>query len=329
MPKILMTSVRPDEQAAIQAYAAAHQIKISTTPKELAEALDLLTDVDGVIIQQRGPVPAHVYPILKQQGIKQITTRTAGFDMIDLTLAHENGLTVTNVPAYSPRSVAEFALMQIFRLLRHTPQVDHQTAAGDFRWAGLQAKEIHSATIGIIGVGRIGGTLAHLLHALGARVLGYDVQPRAELAGIVEYTTKAELLKHADVVSLHVDLNPTSENLLTAADFALMKSTAGLVNASRGPVVNTADLITALKTGVIAAAAVDTVTGEAPVFNQDHRSDQLAAFPQVQELWQLPNVILTPHIAFFTNIAVQDMVDIALDDVLAILAGQPVANEVK
>lgn len=106
MPKILMTSVRPDEQAAIQAYAAAHQIKISTTPKELAEALDLLTDVDGVIIQQRGPVPVHVYPILKQQGIKQITTRTAGFDMIDLTLAHENGLTVTNVPAYSPRSVA-------------------------------------------------------------------------------------------------------------------------------------------------------------------------------------------------------------------------------
>src|SRR5699024_7442270 len=112
-------------------------------------------------------------------------------------------------------------------------------------------------------------------------------------------------------------------------DFALMKSTAGLVNASRGPVVNTADLITALKNGVIAAAALDTVTGEAPVFNQDHRSDQLAAFPQVQELWQLPNVILTPHIAFFTNIAVQNMVDIALDDVLAILAGQPVANEVK
>src|SRR5699024_12712975 len=66
-----------------------------------------------------------------------------------------------------------------------------------------------------------------------------------------------------------------------------------------------------------------------PVFNQDHRSDQLAAFPQVQELWQLPNVILTPHIAFFTNIAVQNMVDIALDDVLAILADQPVANEVK
>lgn len=329
MTKILMTSVRDDEKPAIKAYAREHQIEIVTSPKLIQDALDQLDGVDGVVIQQRGKVTDNVYPTLKEHGIKQLTTRTAGYDTINLELAHQNGLVVTNVPAYSPRSVAEFALMQIFRLLRHTPVVDHRVANADFRWSGLQAKEIHSATIGIIGVGRIGGTLAKLLHALNATVLGYDVKPREDLKDIVEYTTKEDLLQRADVVSLHVDLNPTSEGLLTKKDFALMQPTAGLVNASRGPVVNTADLIAALKNGEIAAAALDTVEGEATVFAQDHQADQLKDAPQIKELVDLPNVILTPHIAFFTNIAVQNMVDIALDDVMAILNGQPAKHEIK
>ena len=243
--------------------------------------------------------------------------------MVDLAAAKANGLTVTNVPAYSPRSVAEHALMQIFRLLRKSYRFDHQVAANDYRWfSDEQALEIHTATIGIIGVGRIGGTLAKLLNALGATVLGFDTHPRDEMKDIVEYTSKEDLLKRADVVSLHVDLNPTSEGLLTAEDFALMKPTAGLVNASRGPVVNTADLIQALKKGTIAAAALDTVEGEGPVFQTDRRERGLADEPQIQELHDLDNVILTPHIAFFTNLAVKNMVDFALNDVLLILDGQ-------
>lgn len=330
MTKILMTSVRPDEQAAIRAAEARLGVEIVTSPELIKDALPLLDEVDGVVIQERGAVPAAVYPALKTAGIRQLTTRTAGYDMIDLAAARENGLTVTNVPAYSPRSVAEFALMQTFRLLRHTAQFDHRVAQSDFRWTpDLQAKEIHSATVGIIGVGRIGSTLAQLLHALGARVLGFDRAPRTDLAGVVEFTDKQTLLKESDVVSLHVDLNPSSVGLLDAADFALMKPTAGLVNASRGPVVNTDALIAALKAGQLAGAALDTVEGEAAVFNQDHRQDQLAASPQIKELAAMEQVIITPHIAFFTNIAVQNMVDIALDDVCAILQGQAPKNAVK
>ncbi len=323
MTKILMTSVRDDEQAAIQEFAKEHDVEIITSPKKIDDALELTADVDGLVIQQRSKVDPAVYPQLKANGIKQIATRTAGFDMIDLTAAKANGLTVTNVPAYSPRSVAEHALMQIFRLLRKSYRFDHQVAVNDYRWfSDEQALEIHTATIGIIGVGRIGGTLAKLLNALGATVLGFDTHPRDEMKGIVKYISKEELLKHADVVSLHVDLDPTSEGLLTAKDFALMKPTAGLVNASRGPVVNTADLIQALKKGTIAAAALDTVEGEGPVFQTDRRERGLADEPQIQELHDLDNVILTPHIAFFTNLAVKNMVDFALEDVLTILSGQ-------
>ncbi|MFC2684130.1 MAG: D-2-hydroxyacid dehydrogenase [Limosilactobacillus oris] len=330
MTKILMTSVRDDEQAAIKQFAQEHDVEIITTPKLIDDAVDLTAGVDGLVIQQRSPVDPAVYPQLKANGLKQIATRTAGFDMVDIQAAHDNGLTVTNVPAYSPRSVAEHALMQIFRLLRKSYRFDTQVASGDFRWfSDEQALEIHTATIGIIGVGRIGGTLAKLLKALGARVLGFDVRPREEMRGIVDYVSKEDLLKQSDVVSLHVDLNPSSTGLLTAADFALMKPTAGLVNASRGPVVVTADLVAALKDHQLAAAALDTFEGENEVVMTDRREKGLADVPLVEELHAMDNVILTPHIAFFTNLAVKNMVDFALEDVLLILDGKPSPHEVK
>ena len=330
MTKILMTSVRDDERAAIKQFAQEHDVEIITTPKLIDDAVNLTAGVDGLVIQQRSPVDPAVYPQLKANGLKQIATRTAGFDMVDIQAAHDNGLTVTNVPAYSPRSVAEHALMQIFCLLRKSYRFDTQVASGDFRWfSDEQALEIHTATIGIIGVGRIGGTLAKLLKALGARVLGFDVQPREEMRGIVDYVSKEDLLKQSDVVSLHVDLNPTSTGLLTAADFALMKPTAGLVNASRGPVVVTADLVAALKDHQLAAAALDTFEGENEVVMTDRREKGLADVPLVEELHAMDNVILTPYIAFFTNLAVKNMVDFALEDVLLILDGKPSPHEIK
>ena len=329
MTKILMTSVRDDEQAAIKQFAQEHDVEIITTPKLIDDAVDLTAGVDGLVIQQRSPVDPAVYPQLKANGLKQIATRTAGFDMVDLQAAHANGLTVTNVPAYSPRSVAEHALMQIFRLLRKSYRFDAQVAQNDFRWfSDEQALEIHTATIGIIGVGRIGGTLAKLLKALGARVLGFDVKPREEMRGIVEYVSKEDLLRQSDVVSLHVDLNPTSTGLIAAPDLALMKPTAGLVNASRGPVVVTAALVAALKDHQLAAAALDTFEGENEVVMTDRREKGLADVPLVEELHAMDNVILTPHIAFFTNLAVKNMVDFALEDVLLILAGKHSPHEV-
>ena len=174
MTKILMTSVRDDEQAAIKEFAKENNVEIITTEKLIDDAVDLTRDVDGLVIQQRRKLPISIYAKLRENGLKQIATRTAGFDMIDLTEARTNNLTVTNVPAYSPRSVAEHALMQIFRLLRKAYQFDAQVAANDYRWfSDEQAMEIHTATIGIIGVGRIGGTLAKLLKALGATAVSY------------------------------------------------------------------------------------------------------------------------------------------------------------
>ncbi|MDR3189918.1 MAG: D-2-hydroxyacid dehydrogenase [Lactobacillaceae bacterium] len=330
MTKILMTSVSDDEIPAIKAYEARNNIEIVMSRDEFhPENTPDLTGIDGLVIQQTATIggDAAFYEKLKAGGLQQIATRTAGYDMVPVALAKAAGLKVTNVPAYSPRSVAEMALMQIFRLLRRTPEFDARIAANDFRWEGLQSREIHSVTVGIIGAGRIGGTLAQMLHVLGATVLAYDVKPREELKELVTYVSKAELLAQSDVISLHVDLNPTSTGLLTAPDFAQMKVGGLLVNASRGPVINTDDLIAALEAGKLHAAALDTVEDESAVFNHDLRETGVPD-ARIQKLLDMPNVILTPHIAFFTNIAVENMVDISLDDTMQIIKGETSAHEI-
>ncbi|MDO4903131.1 MAG: NAD(P)-dependent oxidoreductase [Limosilactobacillus sp.] len=330
MTKILVANVREWELSDIKTFEKEHEIEVITTPKNLEDSTELLADVDGVAIQQRQPLDPGIYAKLKENGIKQIASRTAGYDMIDVEKAHENGLVVTNVPAYSPRSVAEHALTQIFRMLRKSYLIDARAANCDFGWyPDEQATEIHTATIGVIGVGRIGGALAKMLHALGAEVLGYDVKPREEMKGIVEYVSKEELLTRSDVVSLHVNLNPTSEKLITKEDFALMKPTAALVNASRGPVVVTEDLVDALEKKEIAAAALDTFVGENEIVPKDLSNTGLGDFPLIDKLHKMYNVYLTPHIAFFTNMAIKNMVDISLTDILTILDGKKSEHELE
>ena len=329
MNKILMLSVRPDEQAAIDNWQKQHpDIKVSTASWELkAETVAQTAGFDGLVIQQRYNIEPEVYPKLKELGFKQISARTAGFDVLDLKLATQNGLIITNVPAYSPRSVAELALAHTLRLTRNLELFDDRASRQDFRWAGLQAKEIHSLTIGIIGAGRIGGTAAKLFHALGAKVIANDLVENPKLTDILTYMSFEDVLKQADVICLHVDLNETTHHLIDAQALSLMKPTAFLVNECRGPVVDTDALITALEEKRLAGAALDTLTGEENFFNFNLEGQPLPS-QQLAKLRSMPNVVITPHIGFYTNIAVQNMVDISLDSALAILKGKDPSTRV-
>ncbi|GBG95148.1 D-lactate dehydrogenase [Ligilactobacillus salitolerans] len=320
--KILILSVRPDEQTAINAWKDRHpDVSVTSAEWELhSDTVDQVEGYAGIVIQQRSLIEDDVYPRLHELGIKQITTRTAGFDVINLKAAAANGLAVSNVPAYSPRSVAELALTHTLRLIRKQELVDQRVHNQDFRWNGLQGAEIHSLTIGIIGAGRIGGTAARLFDALGAKVIANDIKPNHELDDVLTFKSLEEVLKQADVICLHVDLNETSKNLIDAHALSLMKPTAYLVNECRGPVVDTKALLAALKEGRLAGAALDTLVGEEKFFNFDLRGKELPSADLIG-LRKLDNVIITPHVGFYTNIAVQNMIDISLDDTLAIISG--------
>ncbi|MCO7125443.1 D-2-hydroxyacid dehydrogenase [Sporolactobacillus shoreicorticis] len=318
--KIIMFTVRDDEEAAIREWEKKIGVQVDINNLELdAETVRKAMGYDGIVIQQRNRISDPViYETLEKFGLKQLTSRTAGFDMIDIEQATAHGLAVTNVPAYSPNSVAELAVTQTMRLIRNLPLFDERGRQQDFRWSGLMAREIRSLTVGVIGAGRIGGTVARLFKALGATVIANDIVERDDLREILTYVAKEEILKTADVVTLHVPLMEATTHLIDAEALALMKRDAFLVNASRGPVVDTDALITALQNKEIAGAALDTLNGEEHFFNQDLRGKDIPS-EQLKALRAMPNVLITPHIGFYTNLAVQNMVEISLNDVLAIL----------
>lgn len=329
MTKILMYNVRPDERAAIDAWVAANDIQVDTNTVEFGpDTVDLAKAYDGVVIQQHGAIPDEmVYQKLKAFGIKQLTLRTTGYDIVNLDAATANGLVVTNVPAYSPRSVSELVLAQVMRLIRHLGEASAREAKDDYSWAGLEAPEIHNLTVGIIGAGKIGSAVARIFRALGATVIVSDPVKRPELADTVSYVNLNTLLTTSDVVTVHTPLDGVTTHLIDADALRKMKPTAYLINAARGPIVDTEALIKALNDHTIAGAALDTIEGEAGIFGED-RSQTLVDNQALETLKALPNVEISPHIGFYTDAAVKNMIDISLDDVKTILEGGKSAHQI-
>ncbi|KRN00962.1 D-lactate dehydrogenase [Lacticaseibacillus paracasei subsp. tolerans DSM 20258] len=324
-----MYTVRPDERAAIDAWVAANDIQVDTNTVEFGpDTVDLAKAYDGVVIQQHGAIPDEmVYQKLKAFGIKQLTLRITGYDIVNLDAATANGLVVTNVPAYSPRSVSELVLAQVMRLIRHLGEASAREAKDDYSWAGLEAPEIHNLTVGIIGAGKIGSAVARIFRALGATVIVSDPVKRPELADTVSYVDLNTLLTTSDVVTVHTPLDGVTTHLIDADALRKMKPTAYLINAARGPIVDTEALIKALNDHTIAGAALDTIEGEAGIFGED-RSQTLVDNQALETLKALPNVEISPHIGFYTDAAVKNMIDISLDDVKTILEGGKSAHQI-
>ncbi len=329
MTKILMYTVRPDERAAIDAWVAANDIQVDTNTVEFGpDTVDLAKGYDGVVIQQHGAIPDEmVYQKLKAFGIKQLTLRITGYDIVNLDAATANGLVVTQCTGlfatigfrtgFSPSHAVDSA----FR------EASAREAKDDYSWAGLEAPEIHNLTVGIIGAGKIGSAVARIFRALGATVIVSDPVKRPELADTVSYVDLNTLLTTSDVVTVHTPLDGLTTHLIDADALRKMKPTAYLINAARGPIVDTEALIKALNDHTIAGAALDTIEGEAGIFGED-RSQTLVDNQALETLKAMPNVEISPHIGFYTDAAVKNMIDISLDDVKTILEGGKSAHQV-
>ncbi|API88576.1 hypothetical protein BKP56_04350 [Marinilactibacillus sp. 15R] len=328
--KLLVFSVREDERPAIKAWEERNGIEVTqvTVPLTL-ENIEQVNGYDGICIQQRiDIIEERIYEKLKEFGIKQISLRTAGYDIIDLEFAKKYQLKVTNVPAYSPTSVAELVVMQALRLIRNNPIVEDNMSRGDFRWGGMIAKEINTLTVGIIGAGKIGGTAARLFKALGAHVIGYDPVQIEDLKDTLTYmNSQKEVLEKADIVSLHVPLDGKTKHLIDAEALKLMKPDAYLINAARGPVIDVEAMIQALEKKAIAGAALDTLPNEQYFFNHDLSGKELPG-KNLEKLMHMNNVLITPHIGFYTTVAVQNMVDSALGSARDIIQTGKSENEV-
>lgn len=253
-------------------------------------------------------------------GIRLLALRCAGFDHVDMPAARRVGIAVTRVGAYSPYSVAEHALLLLLALARKLPAASARTREFNFALDGLVGFELHGATVGIIGTGRIGTAFAGILRGFGCRVLGYDICPSPGFDACGGHSVSlAELQARADVISLHCALNAQTRHLVDAAFLADCRPGLLLVNTSRGAVVDTRAVTDALQSGRLGAYGADVYEREAGLFFGDHSRDA-ARDPLLSGLLAQPQALLTGHQGFLTGKALAQIaasVAESLDDFAA------------
>ncbi|KJY59023.1 D-lactate dehydrogenase [Lactobacillus kullabergensis] len=326
--KIICYGVIKMEEKIIENWAQKNQVEVKIVHDYLsADNADLAQGFDGVSSEGNLPVGASVYEKFRQYGIKQLSVRQVGVDNQDLAAAKKNGIKITNVAAYSPRAIAELGVTDAMYLLRKIGIYQDRMAHGDFTYdKSTISTEIFNCTVGIIGAGHIGGASAHLYSALGAKVLAYDPVYDASLEPYLTYTNFDTILAESDIISLHTPLLASTENMIDKTAFDKMKKKPILINVARGGLVDTQALIAALKNGQVSAAALDTLADETDFYD---KKNMLNSLPEdYKELKAMPQVLITPHIAFFTKLAVKNSIEIALNDAKTIISGGEVKSVV-
>ena len=247
---------------------------------------------------------------LSEAGVTYISTRSVGYNHIDVNYAASVGISVETV-AYSPDSVADYTLMLMLMAVRHAKSVIRRAEVHDYRLNDVRGKELRDLTIGVIGTGRIGAAVMDRLRGFGCRMLAHDKRPRTA----AEYLPLDELLQQSDVVTLHTPLNAETHHLLDRRRIEQMKHGAFIINTGRGSLLDTEALVPALESGRVGGAALDVLEGEEGIFYADCRSKPLEDTPLLR-LQQLPNVIVSPHTAYYTDHALRDTVENSITNCL-------------
>lgn len=265
--------------------------------------------------------------------LRLIATRSTGFDHIDLGYCRQAGITVCNVPDYGDHTVAEHAFALLLALSRHLVEAAERTRRGDFSTAGLRGFDLAGKTLGVVGMGRIGRRAAAIGRGFGMSVLAFDPRPDPEAARDLGFTYAPleDLLGRSDVVTLHLPGGEGTRGLIDAAALGRMKPSAILINTSRGGVVDTGALVVALASGRLAGAGLDVVTEEgalieeAEIFRSETEMStaRLRALVADHALLAMPNVIVTPHIAYDSQEAVERIINATLANISAFAAGAP------
>lgn len=237
---------------------------------------------------------------LQKAGVRYLCTRSIGYDHIDIPDAGKLGITVENV-TYPPDGVADYTLMLILMALRSAKSTLQHVENHDFRLPPVRGKELQRLTVGVVGAGHIGRAVIQRLRAFGCHILIYDINVTADNVPL------QELLTQSDVVTLHVPLNTATRHMIGKKQLAAMKQDAILVNTARGALVDTEALIAALESHRLGGAALDVLEEEEKAFYSDCSGKPLS-HPFLSKLQEMPNVIVTPHTAYYTRHVLYDTV---------------------
>ncbi|MDF2565182.1 MAG: D-isomer specific 2-hydroxyacid dehydrogenase, NAD-binding [Massilibacillus sp.] len=239
-------------------------------------------------------------------GVKMISTRTVGYDHIDLHKAEELGVQVGNA-TYSPNCVADYTIMLMLMSVRKMKRIMERANINDFSLPGNQGREMPNLTIGIIGTGKIGRTVIKYLSGFGCKVYAYDLFKHDDVKKYAEYVELDTIYANCDMISIHMPLGDSNYHLINQDSIAKMKDKVIIINTARGGIIDSAALIEGLESGKIGAAGLDVVEKEFGLYYYDLKS-QVLDNRELMILRSYPNVIVTPHMAFYTDQAIDDMV---------------------
>lgn len=329
--KLVLFNLREDEKEAVQEWMTRNNdITLDTYEEGLGkDNMDLIAGADGVILSQNKPFEDEVYHFAKEQGVKVFSTRSAGFDIYNLDLINELGLKLTNVPSYSPNAIAEHVLTTTLYISRNVKKIQNNVKNHNFSWnPSILSKELRMQTVGVLGTGRIGSQTAKLFKGMGAKVIGYDAFPSEAAKEYLDYVDSIdELLEQADIITLHTPAIKEYAHLVNDEFLSKMKEGSILINAARGMLVDTKAILRALDSGKLLGAGLDVYENESKYVPKDFSN---AEFDDklLQELIDRDDVIYTPHTAFYTETAVQNLVDGGLDSALEVVRTGTAANVV-
>ena len=309
----------PDEAAAFRDLAPRLGVRPTLLDAPLCEVTAPLAFGNRCVsVDHRTRVSRPTLLALSRAGVRFVSTRSVGVDHIDVEYAGSVGLQVGTV-AYSPDSVADFTVMLMLMAVRDAKAVVRRADAHDYRLGASRGRELRDLTVGVVGTGRIGAAVVDRLRGFGCRVLAHDRRAARVVSGVT-YVTLDELLGSSDVVTLHTPLTAETRHLLDARRLARMKHGAVVVNTARGALVDTTALLRALERGRLGSAALDVVEGEDGIFSHDCRGGPVEN-PALVRLQELPNVLITPHTAYYTHHALADVVENSLASCVAFERG--------
>ncbi|MGV9879589.1 D-isomer specific 2-hydroxyacid dehydrogenase family protein [Streptomyces sp. NPDC003006] len=250
---------------------------------------------------------------LSRVGVSYISTRSIGYDHIDVNYAGRVGISVGNV-CYSPDSVADYTVMMLLMTVRHAKSTVRRADVHDYRLHDVRGRELRDLTVGVVGTGRIGTAVMDRLRAFGCRILAYGNRT-GESGDPGDEMPLDELLRSSDVVTLHAPLNAETHHLLDRERIQRMKPGAFVVNTGRGALIDTTALVEALEDGRLGGVALDVVEGEEGVFYADRRNAPIDSKPLLR-LQEMPNAFISPHTAYYTDRALSDTVENSITNCL-------------
>jgi len=313
--KIAVFEKRPYEEEILNKFSREKNIEIVSTDEILDDkTIELCKGADAITTLGYSTLDANMLDKIKKYGVKFLSTRTIGFNHYDIKHAKDIGLKISNV-TYAPNGVADFTIMLMLLTIRKYKPAMWRQNVNDYTLNGLMGREMRNLTVGVLGTGRIGRTVIKNLSGFGCKILAYDKFQNEEIKECATYVDFDELLNKSDIITLHMPLTSENKGIINKENISKMKTGVIIVNTARSELANIPDLIEGIETEKIGALALDVFENEDEIYHHFLSTD-IIKNRDMAYLRQFPNVVLTQHMAFFTDGATEEMITNSLNNLI-------------